>query len=95
MNKNIYKFEWDDAKELLNRQKHDISFEDAQYAFADRKRIIAHDEKHSKSEQRLFCIGKIPLGVVCVRFTIRDDKIRIIGANKDRRWKKIYEQRTI
>ena len=28
-------FEWDDAKDTLNQEKHGISFAVAQYAFAD------------------------------------------------------------
>lgn len=89
----IGNFEWDNSKDLINQQKHGIAFEDAQYAFADKDRIIAHDEKHSDNEQRLFCIGKIDIGVICVRFTFRNNKIRIIGANKDRKWRKTYEQK--
>ena len=31
-------FEWDPAKNLLDQQKHHVSFEEAQYAFLDIKR---------------------------------------------------------
>jgi len=33
-------FEWDDYKNILNYTKHGVSFELAQHAFADTKRII-------------------------------------------------------
>jgi len=34
-------FEWDESKNQLNKKKHKVSFEIAQIAFADPKRIIA------------------------------------------------------
>ncbi|MGV2389878.1 MAG UNVERIFIED_CONTAM: BrnT family toxin [Microcystis novacekii LVE1205-3] len=33
-------FEWDEDKNRLNQQKHDVSFELAQYAFFDPNRVI-------------------------------------------------------
>ena len=45
-------FEWDENKNRLNQKKHNISFEEAQYAFSDSKRIIAKDLEHSKIEKR-------------------------------------------
>jgi uncharacterized DUF497 family protein len=33
------KFEWDENKNTENQQKHNISFDDAQYAFFDKNRI--------------------------------------------------------
>ena len=36
-------FEWDENKNSLNKEKHNISFEEAQFAFSDTKRIIAKD----------------------------------------------------
>ncbi len=36
-------FEWDEAKDRENQKKHGVSFELAQYAFADPKRVIAED----------------------------------------------------
>ena len=69
-------FEWDDAKSESNEDKHGLSFEEAQYAFGDPRRIIAIDHKHStKAEKRYFCYGKIGGKVVTVRFTYRGEKI--------------------
>jgi len=74
-------FEWDDAKNDSNIDKHGLSFEEAQYAFGDPKRVIAIDHKHStKAEKRYFCYGKMDGRVVTVRFTFRDERIRIFGA---------------
>ncbi|MFC1616798.1 BrnT family toxin [Candidatus Margulisiibacteriota bacterium] len=90
MNKAI--FEWHENKNQENIKKHNISFEEAQYAFSDQFRIIAKDLEHSKSEARYFCFGKIDDEIVTVRFTYRDGKIRIIGAGYWRKGKKIYEK---
>ena len=49
-----YTFEWDEEKARANQKAHRVSFETAQYAFFDEKRIIAHDEKHSVEENRWF-----------------------------------------
>jgi len=43
-------FDWDEKKNHENQQKHNISFEVAQHAFADPDRIIAEDVKHSQTE---------------------------------------------
>ena len=62
-------FEWDEEKEKLNIKKHRISFEKAARAFLDSKRVIIKDEKHSKTENRFFCLGKVSGNVLTVRFT--------------------------
>ena len=36
-------FEWDEVKDLVNQQKHGVSFYEAQFAFLDKKRVIAKD----------------------------------------------------
>ena len=93
MRKMKMNFEWNEKKDMLNQQKHDISFEEAQYAFADDKRIIAIDKEHSnEKEKRYFCFGKVINEIITVRFTIRRNKIRIYGAGYWRKGKKIYEK---
>ena len=39
-------FEWDENKNLNNIEKHKVSFEMAQEAFFDKKRIIIRDIRH-------------------------------------------------
>ena len=87
-------FDWDDAKDMENQLKHGVSFTSAQQAFLDSKRIIAEDGQHSEQEQRYYCFGRDEsgAGILTVRFTYRDLKIRIIGAGYWRKGKKIYEQ---
>ena len=74
------KFEWDENKNQKNQEKHDVSFELAQYAFADHHRVIAEDITHSQNEKRYYCFGKVGKGIITVRFTYRSNNIRIIGA---------------
>jgi len=85
-------FEWDEIKNKVNQKKHNISFEEAQYAFSDSNRIIAKDAEHSEIEERFYCFGKIVEDIVTVRFTYRNNKIRIIGAGYWRKGKQIYEK---
>ena len=87
-------FEWDDKKNRSNIEKHGISFEEAQFAFLDEKRIVAIDTKHStEAETRYYCVGKIEDEIATVRFTYRNNVIRIIGAGYWRKGKQIYEKK--
>ena len=86
-------FEWDDAKNAVNIEKHGVAFVDAQRAFLDPKRIILKDVGHSEAEDRFFCIGCVDGGIMTVRFTYRTPKIRIFGAGYWRKGKQIYETR--
>lgn len=84
-------FEWDPVKDRINRAKHGISFEDACNAFLDPKRLIYRDVAHSTHEERFFCYGRLGHKVCTVRFTVRDNAIRIFGAGFWREGAKIYE----
>jgi uncharacterized protein len=86
------RFEWDAQKDLDNQEKHGVAFSQAQYAFADPKRVIAEDLAHSDSEPRYFCFGEAGGGVLTVRFTYRGSVIRIFGAGYWRKGKAIYER---
>jgi uncharacterized DUF497 family protein len=85
-------FEWDDAKNRANRVKHGVSFTAAQAAFFDPRRVIAEDLEHSGGERRYFCFGMVAGGIMTVRFTYREERIRIFGAGYWRKGKRIYEQ---
>ncbi|MBI2429829.1 MAG: BrnT family toxin [Ignavibacteriales bacterium] len=85
-------FEWDENKNKINQKKHGISFEEAQYAFFDTKRIIARDLEHSQSEERYYCFGQVDKNIVTVRFVYRNNKIRILGAGYWRKGRQVYEK---
>jgi uncharacterized protein len=85
-------FEWDEGKDRENRKKHDVSFSLAQHAFLDPHRIIVEDSEHSTAEDRYYCIGRVGEGLMTVRFTYRENAIRIYGAGYWRKGKKIYEE---
>lgn len=85
------KFDWDEEKNSYNQKEHQVSFEDAVEVFSDPDRLIVFDEQHSALEKRWFCIGKVGNRVLTVRFTVRDNTVRIIGAAQWRKWRKEYE----
>jgi len=86
------RFAWDPKKDLENREKHGVAFAEAQYAFADPRRVIAEDLSHSGRETRYYCFGQVGGGILTVRFTYRDGVLRIIGAGYWRKGKAIYER---
>ncbi len=85
------RFEWDARKDAENRKKHGVSFELAQFAFADPRRVIAEDVRHSRKEKRHYCFGRVGDGILTVRFTYREGVIRIFGAGYWRKGRKTYE----
>ena len=85
-------FEWNSVKDQQNQKKHGVSFSLAQLAFLDHNRVILEDLEHSDDEKRYYCLGRVPGGVMTVRFTYRKNKIRIIGPGYWRKGKKIYEK---
>lgn len=86
------KLEWSTTKDSANQQKYGIAFAVAQYAFADPNRVILADKEHSIAEKRFYCLGKVGEGIMSVRFTLRNDIIRIFGAGYRRKGKRIYEE---
>ena len=80
-------FEWDSEKDFSNLTKHGVSFVEAQFAFADAHRVIARDLSHSENGERYFCFGEYAGGILTVRFTYRQNKIRIFKSfDKSKSW---------
>ena len=87
-----YAFEWDHEKDLVNQDKHGVSFAEATKAFGDPARLIVRDKRHStRKEERYYCIGRTRRGILTVRFTDRGNTIRIFGAGFWRDGKTRYE----
>ena len=84
------KVTWDRTKNLSNKKRHSVSFEEASELFrsgADYLELF--DDAHSDDEDRFLAIGPIKRGLVLVVWTERDvDVVRIISA----RWATRSEQ---
>lgn len=79
------RFEWDENKNIANRKKHNISFEEAQTAFYDDNALLIDDPDHSEDEERFILLGfshKANLLVVCHCYRQSESVIRIISARR-------------
>jgi len=85
-------FEWDASKAESNFKKHRVSFLEAMETFYDPKGILIMDMKHSKEEPRSYWIGQSRAGrILTTWFTMREAKVRIIGAAELRKYRRLYE----
>jgi uncharacterized DUF497 family protein len=78
-------FEWDEAKNKANTQKHGVSFEEAKTVFSDDYGLLIADPDHSDFEDRFLLLGlsaKLRLLLVCHSFEVNFGLIRIISCRK-------------
>jgi uncharacterized protein len=76
-------FEWNPVKAGINKQKHGISFEEAETVFNNPLAAIFDDESHSDYETREIIVGhSTQHNLLFVCFTERDGNIRIISARR-------------
>ncbi len=84
-------FEWDPAKDTINRAKHGVGS-----SLPNRRSwtpcASLPNTSHGGGERRYFCFGRIEDAVMTVRFTWRNQRIRIFGAGYWRKGKTIYEK---
>ena len=73
------KFEWDENKNIINKEKHKISFETAAHVFDDPNYIEMFDFELSVDEDRYIAIWKVG-DVLFVVFTEKKETIRMISA---------------
>jgi uncharacterized DUF497 family protein len=75
--------EWSKEKNRMNQRNHGISFEVAQYIFADAERIERLDESegNTSGEVRYQTLGNVN-GVLFVVYTERGEKARLISARR-------------
>ena len=79
------KFEWDERKNVINIQKHGVSFEEAMTVFKDDNAVLLYDENHSETEDRFNIIGVSQLSkllIVCHCYRESETVIRIVSARK-------------
>ena len=78
-------FEWDENKNKINQEKHNVSFEEASTVFYDEEALIIHDPEHSLQEDRFIIMGmsnKANLLLVCHCYRESESVIRIISARR-------------
>ena len=78
-------FSWDENKNKINKQKHGISFEEAQTVFYDDNAIEFNDPDSSANEDRFLMLGisdRLRVLLVCHCFRENESEIRIISARK-------------
>jgi uncharacterized protein len=79
------KFEWDAAKATANKNKHGISFDEAETVFYDEHALLIADPEHSINEERYLLLGlswKPNLILVCHCYRTKEEVVRIISARK-------------
>lgn len=82
------RFEWDQRKERLNRQKHGVSFREAESVFSDESAVLIRDPDASDEEDRFVLLGLssvLRTLVVCHCYRRTEEVIRIISARKANR----------
>ncbi len=79
-------FEWDSAKNLINQEKHCVSFALAQLAFLDHRRIILEDLEHGEDESRFYCLGKVTDGIT-------DSEIHLSKKQNQNHWRRVLAER--
>jgi len=85
----IVEYEWNLAKEALNRRKHGVSFAAAARALEDPRKLELLDDRFDYSEERIQSIGMDHGVVLFVVTVMRSENLcRIISARKATR----YEQ---
>jgi len=87
------KYEWDEAKNRRNFEKHGLRFEDAALVFPG-PCVTFEDDRFDYGEQRLLTLGLLERRLVVIAHSPRDDGTRIISMRKgNRREQKIYKKR--
>lgn len=90
-------FVWDSRKAQANKQKHGVSFKEAQTVFYDEEALLLDDPDHSGIEDRFVLLGlSSAFRILLVVHSYRDQEetIRIISARKaNARERLTYEKR--
>lgn len=77
------KYEYDENKSTINKQKHDISFDEAGCLWEDEN--LLEVPLQFCDEARFLCIGKIAKKHWSAIITYRNDTIRIISVRRSRK----------
>ena len=90
----IQGFDWDKGNIGKNWLKHGVIDNECEEAFFDSHRKINKDAFHSGQEERFLLFGKTTQDrLLCIAFTTRHNRIRVISARGAHRKEKIlYEK---
>lgn len=86
-------FEWDESNKQKNWDKHQVDFKECEEVFSNRPLKTYRDVTHSQMEDRFIALGLTnKKRKLCLIFTIRKSKIRVISArDMSRRERNLYE----
>lgn len=75
-------FEWNDRKAAANYANHGIGFELAKRVFRDPFAVEHLDDREDYGEDRFILTGSVEQLVLCVTYTERRGRIRLISARR-------------
>jgi len=86
-------FQWDAANAAKIWERHQVAPTECEEVFFNNPLVVATDEKHSASEDRLYALGQTDAArLLFVAFTIRGRLIRVISArDMSRKERKVYQ----
>ena len=93
----MYSFEWDNNKNIINKAKHGVSFEEAKTVFYDEEALVEYDDLHSDVEERFRILGCSNIGniLVVVHCILKESVIRIISSRKATSYERKNYERSI
>jgi uncharacterized protein len=93
LGKALMPFEWDPAKNVSNRRKHRIGFDEAKAVFDDPNSVEWICSDPADDEVRYMVVGRVGWRLVSVIYTEGGDTARLISARKaSRRERDLYDQ---
>jgi uncharacterized protein len=89
------KFEWDEAKNVVNIEKHGIDFNDAHELFQG-DRLEFRDDRKDYGEERFIIVGRINNRLMIAVYTQRSpETIRVISLRKANSREKEQFEKTV
>lgn len=87
-------FQWHDGNQLKNWRKHKVTPWECEQVFFNRPLLVFQDEAHSKTEPRLFALGRTDgARQLFIAATVRNGLIRVISArDMSRKERETYER---
>jgi len=85
-------FDWDDANKDKNWHRHNVAWWECEEVFFNQPLYVHKDDRHSLIEERFYVLGKTNNSrLICMVFTRRKSKIRIISArDMHKKERKVY-----